>query len=131
MNSKMEYDTEYYNLFIASLFHDIGKFYQRTGLNHSNTFYKYSQEDYGTNGAHSKWSVDFVEKYWKSNLINDLILHHHNPTHSKYPELCHMLTTADHHSSSERLDNEEKIAANSRPLISVFSIIKNQMKIII
>ena len=121
MNSKMEYDTEYYNLFIASLFHDIGKFYQRTGLNHSNTFYKYSQEDYGTNGAHSKWSVDFVEKYWKSNLINDLILHHHNPTHSKYPELCHMLTTADHHSSSERLDNEEKIAANSRPLISVFS----------
>ena len=119
----MEFDTEYYDLFIASLFHDIGKFYQRTGLNHDINLSKYSQEDFGINGAHSKWSVDFVDKYWKSNLINDLILHHHNPTHSNNQELCYMLTTADHHSSSERIDNEEKITPNTRPLISIFSSI--------
>ena len=65
----------------------------------------------------------FVDKYWKSNLINDLILHHHNPTHSNNQELCYMLTTADHHSSSERIDNEEKITPNTRPLISIFSSI--------
>lgn len=118
----MKYEEDYYNLFIGSLMHDIGKFYQRTGLKHDSKYDNLSQDDFGLNGAHSKWSASFIDKYWKqSDEINDYILHHHNPSKSINPEYCYMLSTADHHSASERTESDVKTQANSLPLISVFS----------
>lgn len=117
----MKFEPDYYDLFIASLMHDIGKFYQRTGLKHANKYNNLSQEDFGLNGAHSKWSASFIDDYWDNSNIVDYILHHHNPTKSVNPTLCHMLATADHHSASERIESDDKRAANSLPLISIFS----------
>lgn len=117
----MELEPDYYELFVASLMHDVGKFFQRTGLKHDVSYNNLSPEDFGLNGAHSKWSASFIEKYWDNDVIVDYVLHHHNPSKSSNPTLCHMLTTADHHSASERVESDEKRSANSLPLISIFS----------
>ena len=103
----------------ASLLHDIGKFYQRTETKHDD---KFSNADFGQNGAHAKWSADFIDKYLDNNILN-LALHHHNPNKSNNPELCAMLQKADHHSSVERICSTENNVKAS-PLISIFSEIK-------
>lgn len=117
---------DYNSLKFASLFHDIGKFYQRAdNLGRSNPAYdsKYgnlTQNDYGQNGAHSKWSADFVKDKF-DDLVEDLVLYHHNPSKSMYPELCKMLQKADHHSSKERIKSDEKNDVLITPLTSIFS----------
>ena len=70
------------NLEFASLLYDIGKFYYRTGRSHSDDYKNLSQENFGLNGAHGKWSSDFINKYWNS-IIADLALYHHAPSNSK------------------------------------------------
>ena len=93
---------DYNNLKFASLFHDIGKFYQRAdNLGRSNHAYdsnydKLDKSDYGNSGAHSKWSADFVKDNFDE-LVEDLVLYHHNPSKSMYPDLCKILQKADHH----------------------------------
>ena len=68
---------DYTNLKFASLFHDIGKFYQRAdNLGRGNHAYdsKYENldaKDYGLSGAHSKWSADFVRDNFDDQLISD------------------------------------------------------------
>lgn len=117
---------DYTNLKFASLFHDIGKFYQRAdNLGKSNHAYdskyeKLDKNDYGSSGAHSKWSADFVKDEF-DDLVEDLVLYHHNPSKSSYPELCKMLQKADHHSSKERIDSDEKSDVLITPLTSIFS----------
>ena len=75
---------DYKILKFASLFHDIGKFYQRAdnmGMGKQAYDSRYSDlndGDYGQNGAHSKWSADFVKDYF-DDLVEDLVLHHHLP----------------------------------------------------
>lgn len=108
------------NLKIAALLHDIGKFYQRTGDSHSEKYKKYSQDDFGQNGAHAKWSSDFLEQYYNDDIV-DLALYHHKYTKSNYPDLCSILRKADHHSASERESSDEKQEVNKTPLISLFS----------
>lgn len=108
------------NLKIAALLHDIGKFYQRTGDSHSEKYKKYSQDDFGQNGAHAKWSSDFLEQYFNDDIV-DLALYHHKHTKSNYPDLCDILRKADHHSASERESSDEKQEVNKTPLISLFS----------
>ena len=58
------------------------------------------------NGAHAKWSCDFLDKYYNDDIV-DLVLYHHNHTKSNYPDLCSILKKADHHSASEREDIDD------------------------
>lgn len=108
------------NLEFASLLHDIGKFYQRTGSSHDT---KFSSADYGKNGAHGKWSADFLNQNGFNDDIVDLALYHHNHNGSNFPELCRIIQKADHHSSAERIC-AEKQEVKASPLISIFSEIQ-------
>ena len=117
---------DYTNLKFASLFHDIGKFYQRadnlgkSGHAYDSKYEKLDASDYGSSGAHSKWSADFVKDYF-DDMVEELVLYHHNPSKSSYPELCKILQKADHHSSKERIDSDEKQDVLLTPLTSIFS----------
>lgn len=124
---------EYQNLKFAALFHDIGKFYQRgVNFNHSyaNKYNNLDNNDFGKNGAHSKWSADFVNNFYDE-LVENLVLYHHNPkkANSINYELAKIIQTADHHSSGERLKSEEKQNVMSTPLISIFSRVSLDKKI--
>ncbi len=120
---------DYLNLKFASLFHDIGKFYQRadnlgkSGHAYDSKYEKWGADDYGRSGAHSKWSADFVKDDF-DDLVEDMVLYHHNPDRSSHPELCKMLQKADHHSSKERIDSDEKNDVLITPLTSIFSRIR-------
>lgn len=117
---------DYKILKFASLFHDIGKFYQRAdNLGKSSHAYdskyeKLDMSDYGKSGAHSKWSADFVKDYF-DDYVEDLVLYHHNPSKSDFPELCKIVQKADHHSSKERISSEDKSDVLLTPLTSIFS----------
>ena len=111
---------EYVNVQFAALLHDIGKFFQRTGIDHSQEYQKYTKDDFGWNGAHGKWGADFTSQYWNDD-IQDLVLYHHNPNQSNYPGLCKLVQNADHYSSSERISSEDKQDTSKTPLSSIFS----------
>ena len=117
---------DYQTLKFASALHDIGKFYQRAdnlGLGKSSYDSKYenlNQKDFGKSGAHSKWSADFAGKYF-DDFVEDLVLHHHNPSQSMDINLCKILQKADHHSSKERIESSEKQDVLLTPLTSIFS----------
>ena len=108
------------NVMFAALLHDVGKFYQRTGVKHGEKYEKYTSDDFGKNGDHSKWSAEFIEKYWNNDMA-DLALYHHNPDNSSFPDLALMVQKADHHSSIERIDVEETEEVPKTPLTSIFS----------
>lgn len=108
------------NLEFASLLHDIGKFYQRAKSSHDN---KFSDVNHGQNGAHGKWSADFLNRMDFNDDIVDLALYHHNHNGSNFPELCSIIQKADHHSSAERIC-AEKQEVKASPLISIFSEIQ-------
>lgn len=117
---------DYQILKFASLFHDIGKFYQRAdnmGRGKQSYHSKYSsltEDDYGRTGAHSKWSADFVKDYF-DDFVEDLVLHHHLPKKSGYVELCQMIQKADHHSAKERIKSIDVQEVLNTPLTSIFS----------
>lgn len=117
---------EYQILKFASLFHDIGKFYQRAdnmGMGKQAYDSKYSslsEDDYGRTGAHSKWSADFVKDNF-DDFVEDLVLHHHLPKKSGYVELCQMIQKADHHSAKERIKSVDEQEVLNTPLTSIFS----------
>lgn len=120
------YMDDYQKLKFASLLHDIGKFYQRAdnfgkGKSAYDSKYKIlSKKDYGKSGAHSKWSADFVKKYFDDDVEN-LVLYHHNPSKSSDENLCKILQKADHHSSKERIEADENQDVLLTPLTSIFS----------
>ncbi|MCL2115327.1 MAG: type III-A CRISPR-associated protein Cas10/Csm1 [Methanobrevibacter sp.] len=109
---------------IAALLHDIGKFYQRATENSDKNLHeKYKnlgKEDFGDNGAHSKWSGELVRDVWGEEVEN-LVLYHHKPKNSDYEGLAKIIQKADHHASSERMENEKNLQVNREPLISIFS----------
>lgn len=110
------------DLKFAALLHDIGKFYQRTNKKHDSKYDNLDQSDFGKNGAHAKWSADFISKYWNNNIA-DLALHHHVYSKANNKDLSSMIEIADHHSSGERITNEnnQKNQVLKKLLISVFS----------
>lgn len=109
---------------LAAMLHDIGKFSQRAGNIHHEKYKKLDEEDYGQNGAHSKWSATFLSKFGFDPLVEDLVIHHHRPDKSDSPELAKILQKADHHSSKERIKSGEMHQVKKEPLISVFSKVK-------
>lgn len=117
---------DYEILKFASLFHDIGKFFQRADnmgrgkASYDSKYSRLTQEDFGQNGAHSKWSADFVSKYF-DNLVEELVLYHHLPEKSGDKKLCQMLQKADHHSSKERIKSVDENEVLNTPLTSIFS----------
>ena len=64
---------------LAALLHDIGKFYQRTGISLEKQYYRYTKN----NGYyHAGYTAKFIEEYIKLafdqpfNLINESASHH-------------------------------------------------------
>ena len=108
---------EFENLKFASLLHDIGKFYQRTGKSHSDEF---NNVDFGYSGAHSKWSADFISKYWNNDIAN-LALYHHNFKQAENILLEEIIVSSDSHSAFERIKSEDKQDVLQTPLLSIFS----------
>ncbi|WBF07429.1 type III-A CRISPR-associated protein Cas10/Csm1 [Methanothermobacter thermautotrophicus] len=109
---------------LAALLHDIGKFYQRTSLSHSDRYKGLTESDFGKSGAHGKWSATFVIENGLGEDIEDLVLHHHNPSGSRNPEYARIIRDADHHSARERKKSESKQEVKEHPMISVFSQVR-------
>ena len=121
---------DYQALKFAALFHDIGKFYQRAdNLGHGKQSYdsKYNNLVNDIGPAHPKWSADFVKDYF-DDLVENLVLYHHKPSNADFVELANMLQKADHHSSKERIDSNEKQDVLLTPLTSIFSRISLDKK---
>lgn len=114
---------EYQALKFAALFHDIGKFYQRAdnlgkGKQSYDSRYNNLAKDIGP--AHPKWSADFVKDYF-DDLVEDLVLYHHKPLNAGNVDLAKIVQKADHHSSKERIESDEKQDVLLTPLTSIFS----------
>jgi len=105
---------------LAALLHDIGKFSQRAKEAPDQGYRKLSKEDHGFSGAHAKWSASFIREFNLGSVIEDLVLYHHNPSHSRYQEFSKIVQRADHHSSMERTKSKKR-DVKKEPLISVFS----------
>ncbi len=112
---------EWSQLLVASLLHDIGKFWQRTGEPHSEAYVAFDEQVYGRHGAHAKWSADFIERWlpgWKPAAWPALT--HHRPQDS----LAKLVALADWLSSGERDDQDIPPQARSKQLLSVFSRVR-------
>lgn len=115
----------YENLKFASLFHEIGKFYQRAdSLNHNNPSYdskynKLDENDYGKSCDYVKWSANFVKKYFNESVEN-LVLYHQKPENAMYEKFCNIIKKASLYSSSEK-DFPDEINVDKSFLISIFS----------
>jgi len=122
------------NLILASLFHDIGKFYQSTkpkkkGEKVYPDNYNESEYNSSLNLAkydHAVWSEAFLKTITTNREILNLVLKHHKPDETKYLELIILL--ADWLSSGERrisADNYEgdeiERGIFETPLKSIFS----------
>ncbi|MEN4007094.1 MAG: type III-A CRISPR-associated protein Cas10/Csm1 [Methanobacteriaceae archaeon] len=105
---------------LAALLHDIGKFSKRAKEAPDPWYRKLSKEDHGFSGAHAKWSASFIREFNLGSVIEDLVLYHHNPSHSRYQEFSKIVQKTDHHSSMERTESKKR-DVKKEPLISVFS----------
>ncbi|RLF35497.1 MAG: type III-A CRISPR-associated protein Cas10/Csm1 [Thermoplasmata archaeon] len=91
----------------ASLLHDIGKFWQGTGIE----------------GEHAKLSGDFVRKFFPDYNITFVASHHDSSQylHRGGYKLLKMLVISDWLSSGERVEMEESGKRERVPLLSIFS----------
>lgn len=126
LNKTEYFKNEYEDLLIASLLHDIGKFWQRTGNRHHDSYNKRTINDYGYSGAHSKWSASFVREIGLSELVENLVFLHHRPEspNERIEFLSKIVSKSDHYSASEREDIEGKAKPIEEPLIPIFSNLK-------
>lgn len=117
-----------YQLFLAAILHDIGKFYMRTEnsdakKNISKEYEVFYREDGKYAPRHQEWSAYFVEHFLPESLkdVTNLVLYHHKP--SSYQQL--LISIADKISAKvDRKDISEEEAADadkSKYLISVLS----------
>lgn len=106
---------------LAALLHDIGKFSQRTGARHDSRYGGLSRDDYGENGAHAKWSADFIRTFVDDPVVEDLVLHHHHPPAATDPASAWVIQEADHLSSAvDRKERQGKGDPDKDLLLSVF-----------
>uniref|UniRef100_A0A7C5VY60 CRISPR system single-strand-specific deoxyribonuclease Cas10/Csm1 (subtype III-A) n=1 Tax=Thermomicrobium roseum TaxID=500 RepID=A0A7C5VY60_THERO len=122
--------SDYQTLLVASLLHDIGKFWQRTGESHGPRYAPYGPEDYGRHGAHAKWSAETIERFFPTwTAAIQPVLRHHAPPQDR---LTQLVTLADRLSAAERDDSESdtprtavtggvKTRSGQRQLVSVFT----------
>ncbi len=96
------------------LLHDLGMFYQRTGLSPSDTYKDLSIDD--LRYAHSKWSASLAEEMGLSKDIQEVILYHHRPEslEGESYAIARILSKASEHFV-------DKEAPESASLLSVFS----------
>lgn len=115
---------------MSALLHDIGKFFQRTDIHHDNKYADLTKNDFGENGAHSKWSASFANTLGLPKEVEQLTLYHHNPSAmlKEYRDLCKMIQEADHLSSAERIKSEERRDVKKEPIISIFSTLYREEK---
>lgn len=124
---------KYEVLKFASLFHAIGKFYQRAdNLNADNFSYnsKYNnlnENDYGEFCDYVKWSADFVKDYFNES-VEDLVLYHQRPENSQDEKLCKIVKKASFYSSSEKINVDDENKINDSLLTSIFSKINLNYK---
>ena len=95
----MEYD-DLFRIVNAALLHDIGKFSYRGGIPLGKPYAEIDREETGWTGAHAKWSAEFVHRMLKDDLIEDLVLHHHNPARAEHRQYAEIIQEADHISSA-------------------------------
>ncbi|QTA38793.1 type III-A CRISPR-associated protein Cas10/Csm1 [Thermosipho ferrireducens] len=112
-------------IFLAGIFHDIGKFYQRTKNSKIKKeilkeYEYFIKQDNAFSPRHQEWGAYF---YKNSNLpfkdeVEAAILNHHKPNNI----LSRLIRIADRVSSSERedIENEEKI----KNMVSILSEVK-------
>ena len=118
---------EYYKVQMASILHDIGKFWQRTGKHHHDTYSTLNKDDFGNIGAHSKWSASFIKEIGLDQHTEELVLRHHKPSSLSGREkfLANIVSKADSYSCKERIDLGYTVDnVRKEPLISVFSKLK-------
>lgn len=96
------------------LLHDLGMFYQRTGLSPSNTYKDLSIDD--LRYAHSKWSASLAKEMGLSKDIQEVILYHHKPEalEDESYAIAKILSKASEHFV-------DKEAPGALSLLSVFS----------
>ncbi|MCX7994981.1 MAG: type III-A CRISPR-associated protein Cas10/Csm1 [candidate division WOR-3 bacterium] len=123
---------EYQSLILAALLHDIGKFYQRTGV-------ELREEDkkimtsccpvYKDKYSHQHvlYSGRFVREIFNNRLqtVENIVLYHHRPDSAikNYSRLAKIIALADRLSSGERReeDSVSEREVSKEPLISIFS----------
>ena len=125
---------EYQSLILGALLHDVGKFYQRTGLklNAEDEYWitvccKKFHTPYGERYSHQHavYSGKFIRHYLKGHgEVEVLAMHHHLPNNAPKKHLAKLITLADWLASGERRDrevDEELGDPTKEPLVSIFS----------
>ncbi|MGB9722082.1 MAG: type III-A CRISPR-associated protein Cas10/Csm1, partial [bacterium] len=130
----MNNSEELQSLILAALLHDIGKFYQRTGVELSEEDKRLMPSccpDYKSkyHHFHVLYSGRFIRETFNNKfpLIENIVLYHHKPDSApdSYRYLVKILTLADWLSSGERRDRTDIAEAETtkEPLISIFSML--------
>ncbi|MDI6890218.1 MAG: type III-A CRISPR-associated protein Cas10/Csm1 [Thermodesulfovibrionales bacterium] len=119
------FDTEYLELIIGSLFHDIGKFWQRAEKDNKDLIRNINAE-FGLRGIgmpeHQFWSAYFLKNILNEDDAAKRAKNHHNPD----DPFDYLIAIADKLSGEEREDREgsERADPSMEPLISIFSQIR-------
>jgi len=130
---------ELQNVILAALLHDIGKFYQRTGIKLNldnpgdsydyNTYTKKSAKGINTH-EHAAYTAKFFREFLPGHEeIEKLAALHHNPENADNDQqrfLANIIALADRMSSGERSardEAEELGTPQKEPLSSIFSLI--------
>ena len=120
------YETEFYNLLYGALFHDIGKFYQRTRNKEDKkritAKYKWYIDQLGRDYiSHEEWSAEFLSSTFKNEQAEIIALKHHHPE----TRLQYLVAIADRLSAAEREDNTNDADDVARiPLHSILASIQ-------
>lgn len=133
------YNEEYDDLVLASLLHDIGKFYLRAGfrLDQANEADSFALTNYtketrtgaGLRYYHAAMTDKFFRDFFPTlDAVGHLAALHHNPENAvqdRQAYLARMIQLADWLSAGERinLESEESTSPKGEPLISIFSML--------
>ncbi|MDR7666750.1 type III-A CRISPR-associated protein Cas10/Csm1, partial [Methanosarcina sp. Z-7115] len=101
------------------LLHDLGIFFKRTGLPHSQKFSNSTESETGKGSLHSRWSASLAEKLGLSQDIQNVILYDHKceALEGENARIANVLSKA-----SEFFTEEDELGPVN--LLSVFSEVK-------